>query len=310
MPPSHRAEERRDNGVLDADLLRRWPLPVDADGDKFSRGTVVVIAGSPTTPGAAVLAGMAALRMGAGRLQIATASSISALVAVTVPEAMVLPLSTGDTGALCASRDLDELIRSADTILVGPGLSSDPTPVRLVESVLRQASDAAVVVLDAAALRALHTVEPALLRQSAGRLVLTPNRQEARMLLEGSGDASPPDLNERDLLANVAHGSGAVVTSFGSIRVWDGRGWDAVSGHPSLGTSGSGDVLAGMVAGLAGRTGDPVQATCWATYAHAATGEHLGRRCGYLGFLARELIDAVGAVMGTTVGPIVSVQCR
>jgi NAD(P)H-hydrate repair Nnr-like enzyme with NAD(P)H-hydrate dehydratase domain len=175
--------------------------------------------------------------------------------------------------------------------------------VGVVEGVLHHASDTAVVVVDAAALRALRSIDATLLRRLAGRLVLTPNRQEVGPLVEDFDDALPPTMGDADLLADVARQNGAVVTSFGSVRAWDGRGWDVVLGHPSLGTSGSGDVLAGMVAGLVGRSGDPAQAACWATYAHAATGEHLGRRCGHLGFLARELIDEVGAVMRTAVGP-------
>ncbi len=304
MPLSHPGDGRRDTTVLDGALLRRWPLPVDADGDKFSRGTVLVVGGSPTTPGAVVLAGMAALRMGAGRLQIATASPSSGQVAASVAEAMVLPLPIADDGALRAppDRQLDGLIHSADAILVGPGMTNDPSLVGMIELVLRHAREAAITVLDAAALHALQCVDPALRRRLAERLVLTPNRQEVRRLLEGYAGELAASTSDGDLLAKTAQLNDAVVTSFGSVRTWDGRGWDVEIGHPSLGTSGSGDVLAGMVAGLAGRTGDPAQAACWATLAHAATGQSLGRRCGHLGFLARELIDEVGAVMCGVVG--------
>jgi hydroxyethylthiazole kinase-like uncharacterized protein yjeF len=303
MPPSHHAEDSSPNGVLDGELLRRWALPVDPESDKFSRGTILVIGGSSTTPGAVILSGMAALRMGAGRLQIATTEATAVQVAVAVPEAMVLPLPTAGE-ELCAPPDrmLGELIRAADAILVGPGMSPDPSRVGMVEFVLREAKDTAILVLDAAALQALPSVEPALRRRSAQRLVLTPNRQEISPLAEAFSD-SWPSLSEGDLLAEIARHYDAVITSFGSVRTWDGRGWDAEIGHPSLGTSGSGDVLAGMVAGLAGRSGDPAQAACWATYAHASTGQCLGRRCGPLGFLARELIDEVAAVMCSLVEP-------
>ena len=70
-------------------------MPVDADGDKYSRGTVLVIGGSAMTPGAVLLAGRAALRMGAGRLQIATVRDIAIPVGVALPEAMVLPFGHG-----------------------------------------------------------------------------------------------------------------------------------------------------------------------------------------------------------------------
>ncbi|MBI5087292.1 MAG: hypothetical protein HZB15_00025 [Actinobacteria bacterium] len=73
---------------------------MDEDGDKFSRSTVLVVGGSPVTPGAVTLAGMAALRMGAGRLQIATAAPVAPIVAVAVPEALVMPVPVDDDGAM------------------------------------------------------------------------------------------------------------------------------------------------------------------------------------------------------------------
>jgi ADP-dependent NAD(P)H-hydrate dehydratase len=77
------------------------------------------------------------------------------------------------------------------------------------------------------------------------------------------------------------------------VAAHDGRRWRSGAGHPGLGTSGSGDVLAGLVAGVAARTGDAAQAACWGTLAHQLSGQRLGEQCSPLGFLARELIDAV-----------------
>lgn len=68
-------------------------------------------------------------------------------------------------------------------------------------------------------------------------------------------------------------------------------------GSPGLGTSGSGDVLAGLVVGAAARCGDPAQAACWATYAHTKAADSLARRVGELSFLARELVGEIPAVM-------------
>jgi ADP-dependent NAD(P)H-hydrate dehydratase len=91
MLVSPRAEDPLDRGgvrPLDAEALRAWPLPIDDDGDKYSRGTVLIIGGSITTPGAVLLAGRAALRMGAGRLQIATAAEAALHVAIALPDAV------------------------------------------------------------------------------------------------------------------------------------------------------------------------------------------------------------------------------
>ncbi len=278
---------------LDAGVLVRWPMHRAPDSDTFDHGTVLVVGGASETPGAVVLAGMAALRMGAGRLQIATAASVATAVAVAVPEALVLPVLDG-------RQDLTSRIAVADAIVVGPGVAVGERLHEVLDAVVDDASPAAVAVVDAAALAALADLEPERLRRWRGRLVITPNRGEAETLLERFGPraADRSAGADRDDLARLAACTGAVVTSFGHVRAPDGRAWHAI-GHASLGTSGSGDVLAGLVAGAAARTGDAAQAACWATFAHARAGRLLGHRFGAGGFLARELLDAVGTILGS-----------
>ena len=77
--------------VITPRLLRDWPLP-DPRGDKESRGTVLVVGGARFTPGAVLLAGVAALRAGAGRLQLAVNASTAAALSIAVPEAKVVGL--------------------------------------------------------------------------------------------------------------------------------------------------------------------------------------------------------------------------
>src|SRR5919202_5116778 len=84
-----------DEVVITAGLLRGWPLP-DPRGDKQARGTVLVVGGSRFTPGAVLLAGVAALRAGAGRLQLAAHASTAAALSIAVPEAKVVGLPERD----------------------------------------------------------------------------------------------------------------------------------------------------------------------------------------------------------------------
>lgn len=93
--------------------------------------------------------------------------------------------------------------------------------------------------------------------------------------------------------AGIAVRYGAVTSLYGHIAAPDGRAWREETGDVGLGTSGSGDVRAGIVAGLLSRGAEPAQAACWAAYAHAASGQRLGPRFGRIGFLARELLDEV-----------------
>src|SRR3954468_8284285 len=89
------------NEVVSSQLLRDWPLPdVDDDGGKAARGTVVVIGGAVDTPGAVLLAGLAALRVGAGKLTLAPAPANASALAVGVPESAVTPLPVTASGGL------------------------------------------------------------------------------------------------------------------------------------------------------------------------------------------------------------------
>lgn len=240
------------------DLLRGWPLP-EAAGDKSDRGDVHVVGGISSTPGAVLLAGVAALRVGAGRLAITTSADTAAL-AVAVPEAAVHPR---EELADCSPPDV---------FVLGPGLSD---PDDLVPTVL-QLHPSAALVIDAGALKELPTLP--------SRTVLTPNGRELRMLADGDGEDS-------DLVQQVADSLQVVVASGGWVASPDGRLWHDGTGSVALATSGSGDVLAGAVGGLLARGATPEQAACWGAHLHAAAGELLVPRRGRVGLLARELLD-------------------
>jgi ADP-dependent NAD(P)H-hydrate dehydratase len=91
----------------------------------------------------------------------------------------------------------------------------------------------------------------------------------------------------------------AVVSLYGHIADPDGSAWREESGDIGLGTSGSGDARAGIVAGLRGRGAGPAQAACWGAYVHAVSGQRLAPRFGRIGFLARELVDEVAYTIAT-----------
>src|SRR5947209_15528110 len=124
--------------IVSSQLLRDWPLPdVDDDGGKAARGTVVVIGGAVDTPGAVLLAGLAALRVGAGKLTLATAAANAAALAVAVPESAVTPLPVTSSGAL-GGEAVDAgtpLLDGATALVLGPGMR-DPEQTRDRKSVV------------------------------------------------------------------------------------------------------------------------------------------------------------------------------
>ncbi|HEY0700681.1 MAG TPA: NAD(P)H-hydrate dehydratase [Micromonospora sp.] len=280
---------RSEPRVITPAVLRDWPLPVP-DGGKDSRGSVLVVGGSRCTPGAVLLAGMAALRAGAGVLQLAAAESTAAALSIQVPEAQVLGLPETATGSV-AGGDLPprlaELVSGARVVAVGPGLDDVAETGELLRRVLDAAGPGTALVLDAYALGALsHT--PDLLAGRDQPVVLTPNLTEARHLL---GREPGDDLDVE--AATLADRYGTVVSLYGHVATPDGDAWREESADTGLGTSGSGDVRSGILAGLLARGASPAQAACWAAYAHAVSGQRLVPRYGRVGFLARELLDLV-----------------
>jgi hydroxyethylthiazole kinase-like uncharacterized protein yjeF len=271
-----------DERLITPRLLREWPLP-DPRGDKESRGTVLVVGGSRFNPGAVLLAGVAALRAGAGRLQLAVADESAVPLSIAVPEAKVVGLSDGD--------EVCDLASKADVVALGPGLDDIEQTTELMRTVLGAAGPDTAVVLDAYALGALSK-DAGLLGQR--RTVLTPNVTEAKILL---GRDPGDDLAAASL--ELARRHDAVVSLYGHIAAPDGGRWREESGDAGLGTSGSGDVRAGIVAGLLGRGAEPAQAACWAAFAHAVSGQRLAPRYGRIGFLARELVDEVAFTIAT-----------
>lgn len=277
--------------VVTPHLLRGWSLP-EAGDSKYGRGQLVVVGGAPRSPGAAMLAGLAALRVGAGRLTLAVAESVATAVAVAVPECGVVPLGetpdgtvSGD-GIAAAESDLS----GADAVLVGPGLDDPTQAERMLSALVSLIPSDAIVVLDAFALGVLPKV-PRFAEAFGGRLVLTPNKEEAARLLER-------DLGDLvDDIAEVARRYSAVVTCYDVIAHPDGRIWRTGTGGGGLATSGSGDVLAGSITGLCARGASPEQAAVWATHAHAAAGDRLAVQVGPLGYLASELLDELPRVL-------------
>jgi hydroxyethylthiazole kinase-like uncharacterized protein yjeF len=289
MSPSHVNEE----------LLRDWPLPQpDDDDSKEERGRVLVIGGSAMVPGAVLLAGEAALRVGAGKLQLATASSVAAGVALAVPEALVVPLDEDDDGLLRhdAGKVLSDRAERAQAVVIGVGMSS-PDAVR---EIIRTLVDVPgpTLVLDAAGITCLEGCGAELLAPARDRVILTPNAVEAAAVAACELD----EVNEDPVRTaqRLVDELGVVVSLKGSTTYTcapDGRVFADPAGNVGLGTSGSGDVVAGAVGGLAARGADPLQAAVYGIHLHALAGDRLAERVGPLGYLARELSTEFPAIL-------------
>jgi len=271
-------------------LLREWGLPDPGDSKK-SRGRVMVVGGSTRSPGGVLLAGEAALRVGAGRLGLVVPAPIQLALGVALPEAAVFTLPAD------ATDPMPDLVRSelesADAVLVGPGFDDAEETRATILSVA--AVGLRCLVLDAFALGVLADIPRGALPSS---LILNPNAEEAAILLER-------DLAEDRAadVAEIARRFNAVVNCYGTVADPDGSTWRVPDGGPGLATSGSGDVLAGSITGFAARGAPENRATVWGSWVHARAGDRLTARPG-IGFLARDLaVELTGALAEVTGSP-------
>jgi hydroxyethylthiazole kinase-like uncharacterized protein yjeF len=281
------------------ELLRSLPLPwPDRDTDKNSRGTVLVAGGSLTSPGGAMLCGVAALRAGAGKVSLAVPRPLAMDIAVAFPEAGVHAFAATRDGTPrpgMAARDIAALLDKADVGLIGPGLSDEASAQQLAHKLIESVSKSFVI--DALALTGLWD-QAALVARHRGRLVITPHPGEMAKLTGTSIEAvcADPLQTATDAAAHLQ----CIVVLKGATTVVaqpDGPAYVHEGDCIGLATSGSGDVLAGVLAALIARGAAPPHAAVWAVYLHAQAGIVLSGRIGPLGFLARELPAEIPGLM-------------
>lgn len=290
--------------TIDDATLRGWPLPMPhGEGDKETRGHVLILGGSREMPGAVILAATAAMRAGAGKLTIATGASVAQLVALAIPEARVIGLAeTAEGGFEREALDaLDPLADKVNAILIGPGMQDEAATAVLVRALLPRL-DGTAVVLDACAMGIILHPDPGHADDGPFRfalpVALTPHAGEMAHLTGIDKDAI---LAATDQHASVAAAAwNAVVALKGArtvIAAPDGAMWQHEGGNVGLAISGSGDTLAGIIVGLAARGASLAQATCWGVALHARAGDRLAERMGLLGYLARELPAEIPSLM-------------
>ncbi len=277
---------------LDAAWRASHPLPMPAgETSKNSRGQVLVVGGARRVPGAIALTAEAALRVGAGKVRIATIAAAALPLGIAMPEIGVIGLPEDAAGEIATGEDeaLAATLERVDTVAIGPGMGDPAAAARLVRWIAARLATDTVMLLDGAAVAGAGRLDDAL-APLAGRLVLTPHPGEMAALM----GCDPATVGERDeaLAADAARRFGAAVALKGSRTIIAGPDDTPLlypGGGVGLATGGSGDVLAGAVAGLAARGAAPVEALGWGVWLHGEAGHTLAERGGPIGFLAREL---------------------
>jgi ADP-dependent NAD(P)H-hydrate dehydratase / NAD(P)H-hydrate epimerase len=264
------------------------------ESNKGNYGHVMVIGGSLGKSGAAAMAGMAALRAGAGLSTVATAKSALSTVAGFHPELMTEPLDETDAGTIATSAGvrIEEMLKSMTVAAIGPGISRDPHTATLVRSVV--AHHSIPMVVDADGLNAFehHTGE---LNGKRRTLLITPHPGEMARL---AGCSTTDVQKDRLGIARQFSRDHELIVVLKGHRTLvvqpDGEAWVNMTGNPGMATGGTGDILTGMVAAmLAQHPKDPLMAACAAVYLHGLAGDVARQGMGEHSLVATDLLHGL-----------------
>ena len=277
-------------------LIRQW-LPRRAhDAHKYSAGLALVVAGSREFTGAPVMAATAAARIGAGYVLCACPSDVRPILATKLTEVALLGLPETERGGIDqedAFDVLDDWLERARALLVGPGLGRHPDTQRFARALLERTQLPAVI--DADGLNALVGFTDLIRKHAQGRWILTPHTGEFRRL---AGDV---DLTRRiEVVQEYARAWGCVLLLKGmpSVVGWpDGTVWINATGNPALATAGTGDVLAGLCAGLLAQGLPPTQAAVCALHVGGAAADRYATHCGMASMMALDLLTHLPVVL-------------
>jgi len=268
--------------------------PRPAESNKGNYGHVLVVGGSLGKAGAAAMAGMAALRAGAGLATVATAKSILPTVAGFHPELMTEPVPETNAGSIAsgASSQLEQLSKGKSVLAIGPGISRVAETAEFVRGLVKQSQ--LPIVLDADGLNAFdgRTQE---LDGTDRTLVITPHPGEMARLMGNTikdvqqyrvGAAQAFALKHRVIV--VLKGHRTIVAHPG------GEVWINATGNPGMSTGGTGDILTGMVAAMiAQNPKDVLLAVCTAVYLHGLAGDVMRETVGEHSMVATDLLGGL-----------------
>ncbi|MBI3667028.1 MAG: NAD(P)H-hydrate dehydratase [Acidobacteria bacterium] len=282
--------------TIDPAFIAPLFAPRARDAHKGNFGHVLVVAGSTPKPGAAALAGAAALRAGAGLVTVATAARATSAVVAHAPELMTEPLPETELGTVSPAafdyQRFEKIAANKDVIAIGPGLGTNDETQGFIRKVVRESSQR--LVLDADALLQENVRAGAVLTPHPGemsRLTGMPTAEIQRRRVEVAREFA------------CARGAYVVLKGYRTlVATPDGRVFVNLTGTPAMASGGSGDVLTGMIAGLLAQfpKAPPEQAIAAAVYLHGKAGElasqELGEQCALATDLLRSLSAAIASL--------------
>ncbi len=283
--------------IIDRDMILDSLPKRSQNSNKGDYGRVLIITGSPGMTGAGCLAGAAALRTGTGLLYIGVPDSLSGIYDSNLLEGVTIPLEDGGFGYLSKEclPNLMQLLEKMDTVVIGPGLSTKEDVKDVVFSVVENCP--VPLVIDADGLNAVAS-DISVLKRSRTEMVLTPHPGEMARLLgttvsevQSNRIKISREFSEKWEVITVLKGSKTLVA------VPDGRVFINPTGNSGMATAGSGDVLAGIIAGFLGQGLNPCDAATAAVYLHGLCGDRVASIKGEHGMIAGDLVEELPFVI-------------
>lgn len=292
-------------GFVDSTLYTYNPKEIsvlfpgrEMTGNKGTFGHVLCICGSRNMVGAATLSASAALRSGAGLVTVAFPECMYIPLATKLTETLLMPLEANMEGTLSA-KALPKLIESLDkydAVLIGCGLGVNDDTIQVVSQVIANAK--CPVIIDADGINIVST-DINMLRKAAVPVILTPHPGEMSRLIKVSVEniqsdraAVAKNFADNFLVTLALKGANTIVATGGSHRVYVNS-----TGNTGLSKGGSGDLLAGLVAGFVAQGMSPVDATSAAVYIHGYLGESVSESSSVRGMLPTDMLERLPEVM-------------
>jgi NAD(P)H-hydrate epimerase len=296
IPPSLVDSAALRTNVTTPDLVRAWLPPRKPTAHKGDCGRVLVVGGSAGMLGAALLAGRAALRGGAGLVTLALPQSLNQAAKAALLEAttLLLPETPSQTIALSALLQMQPMLNRPDALAIGPGLSREEGTAEFVRNLVKRAR--VPMVIDADGIVAFAGEKRGELQKCRAPRVLTPHPGEMATLLAISVEEA-----ERDRIATAqqaAHDGGAVIVFKGArsiVAAPNGEVYVNPTGNAGMATGGSGDVLTGLIAALLAQGLDALRAAVVGTYLHGLAGDLAAAEKGQASLIAGDLNEFLPA---------------
>ncbi len=264
----------------------------EADSHKGTYGTLLSVCGSYGMAGAAILAARAAMRCGTGLVIAALPESIYPIAGAALPEVVFAPLAEQSTAAIV--KELAPHLQKSTALLIGCGLGNTSATARLTEALLTAATCPIVLDADGINVAAQHI---SILETAHAPLILTPHPKELSRLLHTTVEQIGADRQAAAKTAAARFNAVVVLKGHQTVvAAPNGTTFVNQTGNPGMAVAGSGDVLAGMIAGFVAQGLPLFDAARCGVYLHGAAGDLAAARLSQHAMLPTDILDELGAL--------------